>query len=609
MAFPTVTFWRAAVALIAVVGLQPGHALGGSFVVRNCAASGSPGASAWQYVPGNGNTIDAMNACASGSPDTDGLVDFAGALWLRPRLQPNLRQSPAGRVAGFRLGAPPGATISALRYRRRLQSIDNAWQVRLLSDGGQELGDNCIVGLSGNCPDPWAGEFEGQFNPGLVGVNVTVDCTQLNVCEYGVGPHYDFAIAIYSSEVTIEENVAPSVGAVTTSGAGPGGWFGPAGTLSLSGADTLGIRRFEVLQGDSVVGTIQRTCVDWSVLPCSEPAAGLTTNAAATIKLGDLNIEPGGMRELRARAVDAAGNTATSAPISVGYDTTPRTPWNFSGAGLSSAANRTLKWDLLGLGAPVVSAVAHICTGPQPEPTNCRDEALGAEPALPLTLADGEHATVRITTTDAAGNTAGSDLVALIRDATAPAAPTLTLTGSDGATRIVSVGGESGSRIRAELCVVDGPCSDVVASAAPETLRIALPNPGNYDLKATLVDSAGNTSAQSTLRLTRSAPLAEPKSIDLRVRVTSNLRQRRISLRGSVAAGSTKKIAVTLVARTRRGRSLTKRTTITVPASGRFAKRLRLPTGATSKRAVRITLTPTPNQGWRDTRYTHTIRP
>lgn len=467
--------------------------------------------------------------------------------------------------------------------------------------------DECTLFGSnlGECPDNNPSGLDVQLSAGAQTVAVELHC-DFATCGYAPGGLYDFAIAIYASEVTIEENVAPTVGAVATSGAGPGGWFGAAGTLGVSGADTLGIRRFEVLEGDTVVGTSQRMCVDWSVLPCSEPAAGLSTNAAATIKLSDLEIQQGATRQLRVRAVDAAGNPATSAPITVGYDTLPRKPTAFTGVGPSPAADRTVRWDLLGVGAPVVSAVAHICTGPQP--TNCRDEALGAEPSLALSLADGEQATVQITTTDAAGNTADSDVVTLSRDATAPAAPAVTLIGSDGTSRKVDVSGEKGSIIRAELCAVGGACSGVVASTAPEVLSVALPSPGSYDLKVALVDAAGNTSAPTTLRLTRNAPLAEPKAMDLRVRVTSNLRQRRISLRGSVAAGATKKIAVTLVARTRRGRQLTKRTTISVPASGRFAKRLRLPSGASSKRPVTLTLTPAPNQGWRDTRYTHTIR-
>lgn len=589
----------------------PVAASAGTFKVRSCGASTSSSPAAWKFVAGNATVLEAGDSCASSVSDTDGHVEFAGSYWLRDRINGPSQASPLGRAAQLELSAPPSAAIVSLSYDRRLQSIDQGWEIHLQDQRGALLGDDCVVLLAFECANGLRGNVVLNALPaGVTKLLLGVDCVGDSPCLAGSGPLYDFAIAIYSSEVTIEENVAPSVGAVTTSGAAPGGWFGPDGQLHVSGADTLGIRRFEVLQGDAVVGTIQRACVDWSVLPCSEPAAGLTTNAAASIKLRDLSVEPGGERQLRVRAVDAAGNTATSAPITVGYDTTPRQPWNFSGAGLSSAANRTVKWDVLGLGAPVVSAVAHICTGPQPaQMTNCRDLALGSEPSVSLSLADGEHATVRITTTDAAGNTADSEVVALSRDATAPDTPAIALTGSDGATRTVSVSGESGSRITAQLCVVGGACSDVVASAAPETLKIALPSPGNYDLTVRLTDAAGNTSAPATLRLTRSAPLAEPKSIELRVRVTSNLRKRRISVSGSVAAGSTNKITVALVARTRRGRQITKRTTISVPASGRFAKRLRLPSAATSKRVVRITLTPTPNQGWRDTRYTHTIRP
>ncbi len=200
-------------------------------------------------------------------------------------------------------------------------------------------------------------------------------------------------------------------------------------------------------------------------------------------------------------------------------------------------------------------------------------------------------------------------MVSLSRDATPPTPPTLALAGADGATRTVSIGGEPGSRLSAELCAVGGACTRLADATAPATIPVTLPAPGAYELRASLTDAARNTSAIATLPLVRNAPLAEPKAMNLRVRVASNLKRRRIAISGTLAPGAATRIAVTLVARTSRGRAITKRTTIRVPASGRFSKRLRLPASATSRRVVRITLTPDANDGWRDTRYTHTIRP
>ena len=99
------------------------------------------------------------------------------------------------------------------------------------------------------------------------------------------------------------------------------------------------------------------------------------------------------------------------------------------------------------------------------------------------------------------------------------------------------------------------------------------------------------TSAPATLRLTRAAPPAAPKSMKLRVRVSSSLRKRRITLRGSVAAGATNRIDVELIGKTPKGRRVTSKQRITVPASGTFTKRLKPPAKASVRRPVQLVLT------------------
>lgn len=583
----------------------------GSYTVLSCGGSPTKRADAWAYVAGNATVIHQGDSCANPSADTDGKVDFGGALWLRDEINGATRPSPTGSAAQIQFSAPPAAAITSLRYDRDLHSIDQGWEVWLRDQTGAPLGDSCVLQLNESSCGSGARmtKLIDPLPPAVTKLVLGLDCVGTMPCLAGSGPLYDFAIAIYSSEVTIEENVAPSVGTLTTSGVGPGGWFGAAGQLGMSGSDTLGIRRFEVLDGDQVVGTVERTCVDWSVLPCAEPAAGLSASASASTAMSQLSLAQGSTRALRIRAIDAAGNAALSAPVTVAYDPTPRTPQSIGKGVQRGTTIRTVDWTVGGSGAPAVSAVARICTGPAPEPTSCEDRPVAPEGPLALDIPASAHATARISITDAAGNTGASELVTLPPDTTAPLAPVLLLNSQDGAVRRVAVASEDGARLDAKLCAVGGTCSSLPTVTSPTLMTVTLPEPGAYDLVVTATDPSGNTSGASTLRLTRNAPLGEPKSIDLRVRVSSNLGKRRISISGSVVAGSTSRIALTLVARTRRGRAITKRTTISVPASGRFSKRLRLPASATSKRAVRLTLTPTLGDGWRDTRYNHTIRP
>ncbi len=255
-------------------------------------------------------------------------------------------------------------TLRRLQLQRDLQSIDDAWSIEVAEIPGGRVLDECLLTGSNEpqCPDGAPSGLDTTLTAGTTALSIRLRCLQSGCGYVPSGPLYDFAIAIYSSEVTIEESVAPTVGVPSVLGGGSAGWSGGEARLQLSGADTLGIRRFEVLEGDTIVGTVQRSCVDWSVLPCSEPAAGLSTTAAAQVKLSELAIEQNEEHQLRVRAVDAAGNSTTSAPITVGYDTSPRTPMSFLGTGLSNEPTRTLAWFLSGRGAPAVSGTARICT-------------------------------------------------------------------------------------------------------------------------------------------------------------------------------------------------------------------------------------------------------
>lgn len=600
---------RVLIVSMLLVLCSPASSMGGTFDVRSCGASATRNSSAWQSMVTPGVAAVAGDWCVSGVGG-DGRVALTGARWIRADdIGGPLVAGPS--TAGLlEFEGPPSAKLKRIRLQRRLQSIDDAWEVRIVELPSGNTIDLCDLTGSNEpeCPDQHPAGLDASLDASTTSVEVRLRCEMSN-CGYAPGGLYDFAIAIYSSEVTIEENVAPSVGALTTSGAGPGGWFGSAGQIGMSGSDTLGIRRFEVLDGDQVVGTIERTCVDWSVLPCAEPSAGLSTSASASTGMAQLSLQQGVERSLRIRAIDAAGNATTSAPVNVAYDSTPRTAQSIGKGVQPGTTTRTVNWTVGGNGAPAVSAVARICTGATPDPASCEDRPVAPEGPLTLDIPASAYATARITITDAAGNTGLSELVSLPPDTTAPLAPVLLLNSQDGAIRRVAVASEDRARLDAKLCVVGGACTALPVSTSPTLMTVTLPEPGTYDLVVTATDASGNASAPSTLRLTRSAPLAEPKSIELRVRVASNLAKRRIAISGTVAPGSTSKMSLTLVGRTRRGRTITKRSTISVPASGRFTKRLRLPSAVTSQRSVRLTLTPVANDGWRQTRYTHTIRP
>ncbi|MEH3055139.1 MAG: Ig-like domain repeat protein, partial [Patulibacter minatonensis] len=371
----------------------------------------------------------------------------------------------------------------------------------------------------------------------------------------------------------------------------------------------LGVRKLELLSGSEVVATSNRTCVDWSVLPCSEPSAGLATGAQVSVKVRDTSLRYGA-QELRLRVTDGAGNVTTTPAQPIGLENRVPGIWQPSGQGLSSAAERELNWKVDAYDAPITSATIRLCTGTGEAPADCREEAIAPTGPYRFTIGgDGATATARITLTDAAGNSSTSDLIRFSRDASAPAAPVISQTGGTGASRDVTINGEAGARIDAKVCAVGGACADVPTTTAPAVLKVNLPGGGDYDIVATLTDAAGNTSAPGTLRLTRGTVTPEPKSMALAVKVSSNLRKGRIDISGSVAAGSTRRIDVQLIGKSPRGRRVTRTLKLAVPASGRFKVRVKPPRGASVRKTVQLVLTPKPASGWRVTHYTHTIRP
>jgi hypothetical protein len=242
-------------------------------------------------------------------------------------------------------------------------------------------------------------------------------------------------------------------------------------------------------------------------------------------------------------------------------------------------------------------------------PAGCTDGVAAPDGRLPLTLpADGSTATVTLTTRDAAGNTWTSETFPFTRDTAPPAPPSLSLAASSGAARTIAVGGEAGARINAKLCTVGGTCTELAAATAPASLSAALPGPGDYDLVATLTDPYGNTSAPSLQRLTLISDPDGPHPVALRAKVISHLRDRKITVRGSVAAGSANRITVRLRGYTASGRRVSSKANIAVPASGAFRRSLRAPKGAVARRGIEVSVRPQPNAGWRTTTYKKTLR-
>ncbi|MDQ8045462.1 MAG: hypothetical protein AAGC46_11855 [Solirubrobacteraceae bacterium] len=424
---------------------------------------------------------------------------------------------------------------------------------------------------------------------------------------------------IYSSTVTVEENTPPSVSTPTVSGLASG-WVGPATTVSYAGSDQLGLRSVGLVEGNKAVATTANThCVDWSVLPCSEPSAGGSVGLGGSAGTSALAALGDGTHQIQARAVDGAGNVSVSPAVAVQVDTTPPVATNLTGGGLSAETYRVLDWTLPTGGSPLASATVTTCVLSANAPEVCTDQGSTLPGGVPIAVYDPAGTVrARVTLTDVAGNVGVSDWAEFRRDAVLPVAPTLTLVGTNGAYRGIRVDvGDPGDRVLLpRLCTAAG-CNDLPSQTNTGNYVVALPAPGSYRLEVALRDDAGNVGPYGAIPLELAppptptptpTPPATKRSAKLKVTFPKKLGPTSVAISGSVVAGSATKVTVKLAGKTTRGRSTTRTGSVKPFRSGRFSVRVKLPAGASRTRAVVVTVTATPSAGFKVTPTHKTLR-
>ncbi|TWA88548.1 Ig-like protein group 3, partial [Bradyrhizobium stylosanthis] len=204
-----------------------------------------------------------------------------------------------------------------------------------------------------------------------------------------------------------------------------------AGTLAFSGLDDTGSTNTPAVTKDgsfdlSLTGTsdVNATGVAYEV-----STDGGTTWAATTAGQSDL---ADGSYQFRATVTDDAGNSATSNTISVIVDNTAPTAGTlalsgYTDSGSSStdfnSTDKTFDLTLTGNADTNATSIAY-------EVSIDGGTTWGSTSSAQDDLADGSYQ-FRATTTDAAGNTATSNTIAVVVDNTAPVAGTLAFSGLD----------------------------------------------------------------------------------------------------------------------------------------------------------------------------------
>lgn len=394
-----------------VFGAAGAHA--GTFDVRSCQASSVRSSAAWQVAAQTSQFAAEPHAdCSSGAGEVVGGRDAREAILLADRAMspPQLTAAPVGIHSAVRFVTPASSVIERVRIESYLASHDDDWVPQITRGSPFEPGSSvlreCRVPVSElACTEAGSGRVANDWQVSASAVWMALRCEQRSATSTptqacstnGTLPHV--AAILYSSIVTVREDVAPSVSPVSVVD-GVSGWTGPVGKLRLVGADTLGLRRLELLRGDHVVGTVEGSCVDWSVTPCAEASAGATTSLSGDIPVAGLDV-PDGWNELRVKATDAAGNQSLSPPVSVpiARGVPDLNAMAITGAGPS----KRLTWSTTDGTAPIASAAARICLV-SPTGSSCSERELASnDRLLEFEVAPGVVGRVTLTLTDIFG--------------------------------------------------------------------------------------------------------------------------------------------------------------------------------------------------------------
>jgi hypothetical protein len=306
-------------ALLVLSGVLSGTAGAATYSVWACRGpDGAPLATeAWDRLEGGAATADSCEAGGS--------------------LSATFRRSDAapGRARGFRFALPPGARIGG--YRLHLHAVtakaggDEAFQAGADVDGAGDALD-----IDAGCPTPGctfgvpetplaAANVVAAESADRAGIAVAAICGRPRGCFDLLNDKPVAEVRLFRSEVLVRDDTPPVLESIT--GLPPEGASAPGGSLvDVTAADGGGgVAALALLVDGREVARREAGGT------CREPftrAAPCADRLTASFPLDPAAAGPGA-HTIAVRAVDAAGNAATSAPRTLGA--APATP----GAGVS----------------------------------------------------------------------------------------------------------------------------------------------------------------------------------------------------------------------------------------------------------------------------------
>lgn len=441
--------------------------------------------------------------------------------------------APNGARATMIFDAPEGAVIRRVTFAGAIERHDCRYST-ILAAGGYDFGGSVVWGFGGglNCDGPYA-IANTVFNFPSQSVDLAANRFRLETqcvaasCSRGGRS----GIRLIRVRVIVSDDSPPAIGNVHGGLWSRNGWIGGEQSIGLTGSDNTGVREIRVL-ADGRPLTVQALPCDVTLrAPC--PASGELDRALATSAFGG-----DGRHQMRLVVVDSAGNASTLDRDLYIDNNAPDAPENLglSGGGWRSTNAFDVTWkNPPEQHAPIGAAEYELCRSSGGDCVTRLKEQPGIERIEGLQVPAAGDWQLKLWLRDAAGNRDRRLIAPPVRlrfDDTSPEALLQRLSPED-PTQLVVETRDTGSglaggsvelkrggsqRWRPQPVRVDG--SRLVASIDDERLLN-----GMYDVRARVVDHAGNERTTQTWADGTAAQIAMP--IRLKTAVRAGIRRGR----------------------------------------------------------------------------------
>lgn len=484
-----------ALLLFAINLASPGGAAAGEFTITDCGADGANYATgAFEDFATRG--MRWRRACDPQGPGLRGLVtsNVAGS-----------GRVAEGALSAFVLEAPPGTTFARFRWSGAMHRRDCRYALQLYA---VKPDDSAVpiknVRANHGCPPSGAAQASGWPRPRAYDLGGATRIVQRVVCVGGSGEQSCSArgqnyVQTFTAEATVVDNSGPSVSIVSDGPLARGEWVRGLQALGFEASDNVGIREAWPLPSSGEAGQGEaRACNYAERIPCPNGSGHLR------VETGNL---PEGTQEFHVMAKDAAGNQSESAPLTVRIDNAAPGAVPVAVEGGEAWRNRNiynLAWQNPAEvdRAPIVAALYRLCRAGTAECSLGESAGIGVAAIGNLGVPAPGEWELRMWRQDAAGNQQPENASVPVNlrfdpeppqlgfEAPSPSDPTRVSVQATDSLSGIGGGEITISRVGSGAWQV----LPTTREAGHLTTRIddASMPPGEYELRATARDQAGN---------------------------------------------------------------------------------------------------------------------